>query len=149
MSDSTNVLLMSAAAKSGIVDLIKNLITTKGVPIDIKDVFGMMPIHHAACGGKPEALEFFISSGVDVDVADRSGRTPLFYAAMNGQLEALDFLLKKGADINIKSNSGKTILDECHPAALEFLSGFLKAKLESASLDDLIENDDKHKGLEF
>lgn len=59
---------------------------------------GWTPLHYAATGGDPQAIEVLLSSGrVRVDAESPNGSTPLMMAAGYGSEDAVKLLLRAGA----------------------------------------------------
>ncbi|WP_188595803.1 ankyrin repeat domain-containing protein [Thermocladium modestius] len=98
------------AARYGNAEKVWELMEMEVSP-NIKDDYGLSPLHHAAMHGEFDTVEILLEYSADVNARDNYGETPLHYAAMNGDLDTVKLLIKYGADPNTKNNDGKTPLD--------------------------------------
>jgi len=73
-------------------------------------VCGHTPLHSAAGGGNPEAVNLLISSGADANARDAHGGTPLHWAVRIGNEKAVELLLASGASANAANAFGNTPL---------------------------------------
>lgn len=86
--------VFQAACKGGHLEVVKRLLTTGKVDIDIKDNNSRTPLSWAAKQGHEAIVKLLLATGkVDVDAKDHNGRTPLSWAAKNGR-EAVVKLLR-------------------------------------------------------
>lgn len=88
----------------------------RGVPTDIPDDDGNLPIHVATTAGRFDLVELLIGAGAHIDATDAMHRTPLHLAAKYGAKNICLSLLGAGANPNAKDSQGRTPL---HMAALE------------------------------
>lgn len=114
-----NKLLLQAAA-GGNVDTVKSLLS-RGVNVNVRDVYGQVPLHHAVVKGHKKIVELLIHKGANIDAKDNAGHTALHYAAGasagTGRNNALEWsadmvrcLLDEGADIDEQDAIGWTPL---------------------------------------
>lgn len=121
----------SKACWNGRFDIIKLLLETPGLNIDIneRDGNGRVALHNSCWGefggrlGKkmsgvsntdsPETTEMLLLYGAEKDLEDNAGYTPLMIAATTSGLESLKYLIAFGADINHKNSMENTALTEC------------------------------------
>lgn len=59
---------------------------------------GWAPLHYAASGPNPKAVELLLARGADIDAQSPNGSTPLMMAARYGSEESVRLLLARGAD---------------------------------------------------
>ena len=60
--------------------------------INVKNNFGLTPLHYAAAWGHKGAVTLLLSDGADVNAADRQGLTPLFLASRDGREDVVTLL---------------------------------------------------------
>uniref|UniRef100_A0A8C9RTW9 CASK interacting protein 1 n=1 Tax=Scleropages formosus TaxID=113540 RepID=A0A8C9RTW9_SCLFO len=85
----------------------KLLGSAKKVNVNIQDIDGFAPLHHAALSGNLELISLLLESQAAVDVRDQKGMRPLHYAAWQGRLEPMKMLLKSGSSVNGQSDEGQ------------------------------------------
>ena len=88
------------------IDVIK-LFLANGYPINKKNSFNEIPLHHALQRHKSQVAEFLLGQGADINAQDQWGNTPLHKACT---LTSAKLLLAKGANFDIKNNGGETAL---------------------------------------
>jgi ankyrin repeat protein/beta-lactamase regulating signal transducer with metallopeptidase domain len=97
----------------------------QGVSVNMKDIKGFIPLHHAVVGGHRDVVEFLIAKGADVDAKDRYGWTPLDIAAWEGHADLAEILIKAGAQVNSRYAWGETPLiwaaQKGHASVIELL----------------------------
>jgi ankyrin repeat protein len=85
--------LMLAALK-GRLDWMRRLLA-RGAAVNRE---GWTPLHYAASGPEPAAVQLLIERGADLDARSPNGSTPLMMAAGYGPVTAAEVLLARGAD---------------------------------------------------
>lgn len=99
--------LMMAALK-GHADWVGRLLDSganiEGAPVDGRP--GWTPLHYAASGPNPKAVELLLARGAKVDSRSPNGSTPLMMAAGYGPEDALKLLLQRGADLRLRNDIG-------------------------------------------
>jgi uncharacterized protein len=108
VSIQTNIALF-AAADRGCEPLAKKLLEAGGSLL-ARDRRGAMPLAHAARGGHPRLVAFFLTNGAPIDARNLDGGTALFAAAEGEKHSTVALLLDKGADPNLSGRSGLTPL---------------------------------------
>ena len=98
-----------AAADRDCEALAKKLVAAGGSVL-ARDRRGAMPLAHAARGGHPRLVAFFLAQGVPIDARNVDGGTALFAAAEGERHSTVALLLDKGADPNLTGRSGLTPL---------------------------------------
>ena len=98
------------AVDRGNIEAIKQHIAA-GTDVNVKNEFGLTPLHRAASRGHKEIAELLIAKGADVNAKDKWGWTPLSRAAKNGEKETAELLIANGADVSAKNDYGETPLD--------------------------------------
>lgn len=101
--------LMLDFARTGMVELIRDLNRTFGVPVDIP-VNGEVPLSAAIKEEKFKSAEMLIFLGASVDQKNGEGLGPLHIAAQKGWSAMCEVLLTSQADPNLKSSKGWTPL---------------------------------------
>ncbi len=67
---------------------------------------GWSPVHYAATGPEPKALELLLERGAPVDARSPTGTTPLMMAARYGDERSVALLLQRGADRGLRNRHG-------------------------------------------
>ncbi|MCO5977981.1 ankyrin repeat domain-containing protein [Ideonella oryzae] len=98
--------LMMAALK-GRMDVMASLIA-RGARIN-KD--GWTPLHYAATGPNPDAVELLLAHGAVLDAVAPNGNTPLMMAAGYGAIDSARLLLRRGADARPRNKGGRDAAD--------------------------------------
>lgn len=81
----------------------------RGGDVNIRDNYGMTPLHYAASKGNVTAVkELLQCDGIRVDQVDTSGSTALHCAATDGVPEVVEALLEAGADVRAKDSEKMT-----------------------------------------
>ncbi len=90
------------AAQNGHVEVVKVLLDTQKIEVDVKDnTFGNTALQAAAQNGHAEIVELLISTKkVDVNTTSKDNFTPLYLAAQNGHKAVVKLLLDNSAKVN-------------------------------------------------
>ena len=81
--------LQTAAANGDLAAVMSLLEAEGGVGVNIKDEYGMSPLHLAALSRSPTSpaiIELLLEAGAEVNCRSIKGKTPLHYAAFNSNL---------------------------------------------------------------
>jgi ankyrin repeat protein len=108
--DSQKVFLR--AAKTGNKAVVKLLLETGKVDVNLKDRDGWTPLSIAASYGNEAVVKMLLDTGkVDANVKNGEGCTQLLIAALNGNETVVKMLLDTGkVDVNLKDGGGWTPL---------------------------------------
>jgi len=99
------------ASGFGNYDAVMNLVSADPQLADVKNIYGLTPLHRAALYGKTKVVKILIGKGADINAKDQLyGDTPLHKAVWNGHVETVKLLVSKGANVNAKDKKGKTPL---------------------------------------
>jgi len=109
-------LLISKCYESPLSNLYKKdveLLLSKGVDVNIKDIDGMTMLHHSIrkCNPSKEIIKLLISVGANVNIKNDRGDTPLHFAVSYCNKNDINLLLDAGADVNVFNNQGYSPLD--------------------------------------
>lgn len=113
--------------KNAIKDRMKiiKMIVKNGGDIDLKNDFGMRPLHYACWGFSPiDIFKLLIKLGANANWRTGSQgneRAPLHFLAKNGHVEAVKVLIENDADVNVvDETNGKTPLHSICEAIQRF-----------------------------
>jgi ankyrin repeat protein len=98
------------AAFIGHEAVVKLLLRTEKMDINLKDNNGLTPLHWAAAFEQKEVVKLLLKNAeIDVNLKDSQGRTALHLAVATDDRETVKLLLDRGKiDVNLKGNSDKT-----------------------------------------
>ncbi|WAQ99845.1 ANKR7-like protein, partial [Mya arenaria] len=123
--------------------VLRELLNTEGVDINITDEQRRTPLHFAVVTNRRSVIQLLVELGCNIDVQGCSGRTPLLAAVTSDQLDCARMLIGLGADLNLTGNNGTTPLyhmcshkkprDDNGMTAIEFCVGH-KTRLSSLLL---------------
>ncbi|MGL9757871.1 MAG: ankyrin repeat domain-containing protein [Wolbachia sp.] len=93
---------LDITAQNGLVEVVKVLLDTQEIEVDVKDTtFGKTALRAASQSGHAEIVELLISTKkVDVNTTHKNNFTPLYSAAQNGHKAVVKLLLDNGAKVN-------------------------------------------------
>ena len=80
--------------------------------IDIKNKFGLSPLHYAASGGHEEVVKLLLQQGASVNTFNAQGLTPLFLASRDGH-EGVVELLSSQQETNLESGDAEAHTPLC------------------------------------
>jgi len=100
-------------ARFGYLECMRRLLDG-GVDPNVRDTFGMTPLHYAAMEGHVEAVKMLLERGADPNSGTVAGHTPLHLAVRH--CAVVELLLSHGAKPNVGDSGGWTPL---HRAAFD------------------------------
>ena len=68
------------------------LLIARGAGLNLTNLSGFTPVHHAAEAGATDALTILIAAGADLSIPNAQGALPLDTARNNGHVEAVQLL---------------------------------------------------------
>jgi ankyrin repeat protein len=83
---------------------------------------GWSPLHYAASGPEPKAVQWLLERGALVDARSPNGSTPLMMAAGYGAIDGVDLLLARGADAAVRNQAGAAAADFARRAGRDELA---------------------------
>lgn len=93
------------------VEVIKVLINSSDIDVNIPDAWGMTPLFLSAGKGDFQVVDLLLKHGASNDTATSAGFTPLYFSAQNGHLKVVERLLQeKNIDINRQTEIGYTAM---------------------------------------
>jgi hypothetical protein len=96
------------AAYHGNADVVRMLLSAKGIEVDAFNSMGFTALTGAAFKGSIDIARQLMSAGADVNAAGPSGKTPLMFAALAGKADMVDLLVSAGADASRVAADGST-----------------------------------------
>jgi ankyrin repeat protein len=112
-------LLIFASHKSSL-DILKYLIETHNLDVNLKDEEGKTALIAACMSGSFETVKYLLEKGAEVNVINDTQDdqykilslygTPLMHAATRGRVDVMKLLIEKKAKIDIKTNLGNSAL---------------------------------------
>ena len=133
---------LHAAARSGDVDKVRELLEGGEYDVNCFDVGGWTPLHMAAYYGHLGMVKVLISEfKANVNACTDSGETPLHQAALNGHSGVVRVLVSEFmADVNSPTNSGETPLHKAarqnHLDVVRVLISEFKANVNTHTIDN-------------
>ena len=103
-----DVSLFQAANKGDVESLSQQL--NSGADVNVKNRYGMTPLHVAAKFASKEVIELLIDKKADIDAQSESGQSALHFAISQQEKENFQLLILKGADVNLKTQDGDSLL---------------------------------------
>jgi ankyrin repeat protein len=85
------------ATSNGHSDVIKYLLTYKGILINAKDKEGKTPLMYAVMGGRKDVVQLLIESKVNVNARTNTDESALSFALKTGRAEIIALLKSSGA----------------------------------------------------
>lgn len=83
---------------------------TKEGSLELVDLLGYVPLHHAVFKGDSRILTFFLESGANPNTREVStGGTALHFAIARKDIDIIKLLLRYGADLFLKDNAGTCV----------------------------------------
>ncbi|MCD4783556.1 MAG: ankyrin repeat domain-containing protein [Candidatus Eremiobacteraeota bacterium] len=117
------------ASGFGNFDAVRNLISADPKLADVKNIYGLTPLHRAALFGRTKVVKILVGKGADINAKDQLyGDTPLHKAVWNGHIETVKFLVSKGAKVNAKDKKGRTPLYYAKKRGHKNIVRYLKKK---------------------
>ena len=132
--ESLSSAVLRSASKDGQETIVKLLLITDGIEVELKDSFGQTPLSLAAQNGHKAVIKLLLETNkADVNSKGNDGRTPLLWAAQNGHEVVVKLLLETGeVDVNSKDN------DSWMPLSWAILNGHeavVKLLLKTGEVD--------------
>ena len=80
--------------------------------VDLKNNFGLSPLHYAALGGHEEVAKLLLQQGASINTYNAQGLTPLFLASRDGH-EGIVELLSSQQETNLESGDAEAHTPLC------------------------------------
>ena len=125
--DANTLSLLHSAAEGGALALIDELVTRRGLPVDLRDASSRTPLQVASESGTLGSLEALLSLGAKIDDQGNPARwSALHFAASAGQTRAASALLARGADSRLRDALGRTPADVAETSGRPQLADLLR-----------------------
>ena len=100
--------VLHVAARGGQEEVLE-LLLTRQVGVDVRNLEGKTPLHEAAQAGEARAVEVLLRAGAEVDAIKRADWTPLMLACTKpANSEVVSLLLEAGARTELRNKDGWT-----------------------------------------
>ena len=99
-----------AAAESGKLTELRQLVLERGVHVDAEDQYSMTLLQVASRHGHLDIVNFLIENNATVNATELDDRAALHFAVICGHTSIARFLLEHGADVNLRKRLGLTPL---------------------------------------
>ena len=100
----TGIAPLSIAARSGNIEIVKQLLKSAGIRVNQADCAGMIPLSIAAQRGHKEIVRLLLRKKADPNIPVEDGITPLHLACLGGYTAIVEMLLHAGADADAGMN---------------------------------------------
>ncbi len=84
------------AASRGLASLVKKILDTGTVNVDVYDGHCNTALHHAGRGSETETCKVLLEMGASLEVLNANGESPMHLAAEVNNVEVLEIFLKAG-----------------------------------------------------
>jgi ankyrin repeat protein/predicted DNA-binding WGR domain protein len=84
------------------IETVSNIISRKGVQIDVRDQWGNTPLNYAAQRGSVISALYLMKNNANIDNVNLEGNTPLNECLLHGHQNMSIFLIQKNANLNIE-----------------------------------------------
>eukprot|EP00428_Durinskia_dybowskii_P065195 CAMPEP_0170373308 /NCGR_PEP_ID=MMETSP0117_2-20130122/10003_1 /TAXON_ID=400756 /ORGANISM="Durinskia baltica, Strain CSIRO CS-38" /LENGTH=280 /DNA_ID=CAMNT_0010628197 /DNA_START=100 /DNA_END=942 /DNA_ORIENTATION=+ len=101
---------MLKAAENGDTETVINYITKTGVPLTVKNNYGVSAIIFAANNGHRDLVKALVEVGANIEDRSNNWKTPLNWAAHWGHYDCVEYLVGAGANISTFDSKGMTPL---------------------------------------
>ncbi|KAF2968408.1 hypothetical protein GQX73_g5171 [Xylaria multiplex] len=105
-----STLPLHIATKTGLVEIVKLLLSSGRVDVNKADLSGRRALHHACENGHDSIVELLLPVVDDHDAGDNRGTTPFQYAVEKGHWAVIKLLLEKGANIDSDGRNCQKLL---------------------------------------
>lgn len=125
-----------------------------GIDIDLPNHSMSTPLHLTAKQGHLRILQYLVENNASINAQSSEGYTALHHIASSTfNHDCTRYLLEKGIDTSLKDLSGKTALEHAkeinNQVFVDFLSSYLAAKDEDATLVDAIHVNSAEQAISF
>jgi len=123
-----------SASKNGDLELVKKLLTADSSLLNIRDSYGMTPLHYASAKSI-EVVAYLVGKGADVNIPSNDETTPLYTAARFWQTKIVQYLLEHNANVNARSLGGAPIHQAAYRPSTDMVVIFLAYKADLSITD--------------
>lgn len=106
----SNTPLNFALSNNSEIEIIK-LLVNRGADVNLKNEYGVSPLHKAILLGSPEIVELLVDKGANVNDEKWYGFFPLHDAVMENNVDIVKILVHSGAKIDVFNWQNNTPLD--------------------------------------
>jgi ankyrin repeat protein len=125
------------AVYAGKADIVEELLQSKKINVDDRDISGATALHRAVIRGHKDIAARLVKLGVNVNNKARHDVTALHEAAATGNLDITKLLVEAGAKIDSPTSNGWTPLFEAANAGQETVIKYLLQKGASTKATDV------------
>ena len=125
--------VLHEAAKNEDPDYLKEILSVRGVNVNIQNALGSTPLMEAISGKRVEAAKILLEAGADVNIKSSQGSSAILIASTRHEFGLVKKLLSHGANANDADSYGVTALisaastsfrggPEEHPASVKTMA---------------------------
>lgn len=90
--------LACADTTADAIDVVRPLVLQYGADVNLPDLSGLTPLHHAASAGNMAVVRLLLDNGADVNATTEAGITPLYAALGKRRTRIATLLRQRGAN---------------------------------------------------
>ncbi|KAK2148618.1 hypothetical protein LSH36_488g00005 [Paralvinella palmiformis] len=94
------------AARDGAINLLRVLLKSNKIFVDVKNKEGLTPLHIASKNRNLKVTDILLQHGADINAPNNKGYTVLMEAAQDGATDVVRYILEHGADVKREDESG-------------------------------------------
>ncbi len=127
---------------------VTDTLLSNGAEIEIKDVQGKTPLHHACEKGYMDMVHLLTNRGASMEARTlKDERTPVQLACLKGHLDITIYLITCGANVTAKDGTNQTLLHMASSKGLHDIVQMCITQVQKSRLNTLEDNEGDSKLL--